>query len=57
MIAVPAFDVEALRQVADMFPTPPADPVELERQWRALVQDLQAAADHIELCEYARKAQ
>lgn len=46
--ALPAFDVDALRQVADMYPTPPADPAELERQWRTLVQDLQAAADRID---------
>lgn len=55
-IAIPAFDVDALRQVADMYPTPPADPVELERQWRTLIADLQAAADQIEILDHARKA-
>ena len=53
MIAVPPFDVDALRQIADIYEYPPEDLAERERQWRTLVADLQAAADHIELCQAA----
>lgn len=56
MITVPAFDVDALRQVADIYEDPPEDRGELERQWRTLVADLQAAADHIDLCQAALAA-
>lgn len=55
-LEIPHFDVDRLRQIADMYPSPPADPVVLDRQWRQLVADLLAAADHIETLEYARKA-
>ena len=53
-LTIPVFDVEGLRQVADMFTEPPSDPVVLAQQWRQLIADLLAAADHIELCQWER---
>lgn len=52
-VQLPAFDVAALRDNAENFATPPADPVELDRQWRALIEDHLAAANHIEALELA----
>lgn len=53
MIAVPAFDVEACRQIADMHPYPPTDPDELRRIWKHLIDDHLAACDQIETLTYA----
>ena len=53
-LTIPVFDVQALRQIADMYAEPPADPVVLGQQWRQLIEDLLAAADHIEMCEWGR---
>lgn len=50
---IPPFDVDALRDNAQNYTTPPTDPQELERVWRALIQDQLAAADHIDLCLFA----
>ncbi len=54
-VQIPPFDVDALRDNADNFATPPADPGDLERQWRALIQDQIAAADYIDILLYALK--
>lgn len=42
------FDVAALRDNAESWPSPPLDPVELSRVWAAFVADLIAAADEID---------
>lgn len=52
-VEVPPFDVDALRDNAEAFGSPPTDAAELERQWRALIADQLAAADQIELLTFA----
>lgn len=42
------FDVDALRDNARSFSSPPSETAELERQWRALIADQVAAADEID---------
>lgn len=48
-IEVPTFDVDACREVATMYPTPPQDPETLDRVWRHLVADHLAALEQIEV--------
>ncbi len=52
-VEIPPFDVDALRDNAECYPSPPLDPVELNRVWAALIADQIAAADHIDLLTYA----
>ncbi len=47
-VDLPPFDVAALRDNAESWPSPPLDPVELQRVWVAFVADLLAAADEID---------
>ena len=54
MVSVPVFDVEALEAWADVRDRPPADGDELLRLWRQLVDDVVAAAEHIQLLQLER---
>ena len=53
-ISVPNFDIEALEAWSEWRDRPPSDGDELLRLWRQLVDDVVAAAEHIQLLQLER---